>query len=95
LLKQTIRSQLAQDELSEQHVYIIDGIVSTLRATERHDMLVREILRMPATKVIEHPDVFVKETEYTMDDFDYIIELRNFPDEEITYDMLETGFNEF
>ncbi|MGA9173538.1 MAG: DUF3388 domain-containing protein [Thermoactinomyces sp.] len=94
LLKQTIRSQLAQDELSDQHVYIIDGIVSTFRATERHDMLVREILRMPATKVIEHPDVFVKETEYTLDDFDYIIELRNFPDEEITYEMLESRFDE-
>jgi hypothetical protein len=95
LLKQTIRSQLAQDELSNQNVYIIDGIVSTLRSTERHDMLVREILRMQATKVIEHPDVFVKETEFTMDAFDYIIELRNHPNEEITYDMLEPSFDHF
>ncbi len=89
LLKQTVRSQLAQDELSGQNVYIIDGIVSTLRSTERHDMLVREILRMDATKVIEHPDVFIRETEYTLDDFDYIIELRNHPDEVISYDRLD------
>lgn len=94
LLKQTIRSQLAQDELGEQNVYIIDGIVSTLRATERHDMLVREILRMNATKVIEHPDVFVKETDYTLDDFDYIIELRNYPEEVISYEVLDNR-NEF
>jgi Protein of unknown function (DUF3388) len=89
LLKQTVRSQLAQDELSGQNVYIIDGIVSTLRSTERHVMLVREILRMDATKVIEHPDVFIRETEYTLDDFDYIIELRNHPDEVISYDRLD------
>lgn len=89
LLKQTVRSQLVQDELSGQNVYIIDGIVSTLRSTERHDMLVREILRMDATKVIEHPDVFIRETEYTLDDFDYIIELRNHPDEVISYDRLD------
>jgi len=96
LLKQTIRSQLAHDELSENHVYIIDGIVSTLRATERHAMLVHEILRMNATKVIEHPDIFVKETEYTLDDFDYMIELRNDPDEVITYEMLDQpGFERF
>ncbi|KPC70231.1 MULTISPECIES: DUF3388 domain-containing protein [Laceyella] len=95
LLKQTVRSQLAHDELSENHVYIIDGIVSTRRATERHDQLVRDILRMQATKVIEHPDIFVKETEYTLDDFDTIIELRNHPDEQITYEVVEPEFDGF
>lgn len=95
LLKQTIRSQLAEDELSENHVYIIDGIVSTRRSTERHELLVRDILRMPATKVIEHPDVFVKETEYTLDDFSTIIELRNHPDELITYDIIDQGLEGF
>ncbi|SEN43987.1 DUF3388 domain-containing protein [Lihuaxuella thermophila] len=95
LLRQTVRSQLAHDEMSSQNVYIIDGIVSTMRSTERHDLLVREIMRMDATKVIEHPDVFVRETEFTLDDFHYIIELRNHPDEVITYDVLEPGFESF
>ncbi|SFJ24542.1 DUF3388 domain-containing protein [Thermoflavimicrobium dichotomicum] len=91
LLKQTIRSQLAHDELSEHHVYIIDGIVSTMRSTEQHDMLIREIFRMNASKVIEHPDIFVQNTEFTLNDFDYIIELRNDPDEQITYEVVERG----
>ncbi|MCS1351241.1 DUF3388 domain-containing protein [Mechercharimyces sp. CAU 1602] len=95
LLRQTIRSQLADDEMVPDNVYIIDGIVSTLRSTERHHMLVREIIRMQATKVIEHPDIFVRETEYELDDFDYFIELRNHPDEEITYELLDTGFSAF
>ncbi|MGJ7920993.1 YmfK family protein [Neobacillus sp. LXY-4] len=88
LLKQTIRNQLIEDEYSANNVFIIDGIVSTRRANERHWQLIREIMRMPTVKVIEHPDVFVQNTEYTMDDFDYIIELRNDPSEEITYDLV-------
>ncbi|MDF0725117.1 YmfK family protein [Cytobacillus sp. S13-E01] len=89
LLKQTIRSQLIEDEYSENNLFIIDGIVSTKRASERHWQLVREIMRLPAVKVVEHPDIFVRNTEYTLDDFDYIIELRNDPDEEITYEVVD------
>ena len=77
LLKQTIRSQLVADEYSTENVFILDGIVSTRRGSERHLQLVSEIMRLPATKVVEHPDIFVQNSEYTLDDFDYIIELRN------------------
>ncbi|WP_317951161.1 DUF3388 domain-containing protein, partial [Rossellomorea marisflavi] len=54
LLKQTIRSKLIEDEYSDDNLFIIDGIVSTRRANEQHWQLVREIMRMPAVKVIEH-----------------------------------------
>lgn len=87
MLKQTIRKQMADDELSTDHVFIVDGIVSTLRATEQHQMLVRDVLRMDASKVIEHPDIFIQHTEYGLEDFDYLIELRNYPEEEIKYDI--------
>ena len=89
LLKQTVRNQLIEDEYNEDHIYIIDGIVSTKRASERHWQLVREIMRLPATKVVEHPDIFVQQSEYSLDDFDYIIELRNDPNEEITYEVVD------
>jgi len=95
LLRQTVRNQMAEDELSTDHVFILDGIVSTLRASEKHHSLIREILRLPATKVIEHPDIFVRETEYTIDDFDYIIELRNHSDEEISYDIINSNYSSF
>jgi hypothetical protein len=88
LLKQTIRNQLIEDEYNADNLFIIDGIVSTRRANERHWQLVREIMRMSAVKVVEHPDIFVQNTEYTIDDFDYFIELRNNPDEEIVYDVV-------
>ncbi|WP_026570300.1 MULTISPECIES: YmfK family protein [Sediminibacillus] len=89
LLKQTIRSKLIKDEYSLDNIYIIDGIVSTQRASEKHWELVREIMRLPAVKVVEHPDIFVQQTEYSLNDFDYIIELRNDENEEIKYEPIE------
>ncbi|MEK4565249.1 DUF3388 domain-containing protein [Alkalihalobacillus sp. FSL R5-0424] len=95
LLRQTVRSQLADDELSGDHIFIIDGIVSTMRSTEKHRTLVSEVMRQPVVKVVEHPDIFVRETEYELEDFDCIIELRNDENEKITYDVVEPGFSSF
>src|SRR5690625_3291162 len=89
LLKQTVRNELIKGEYSKDNIYIIDGIVSKHRANEQHWGLIREIMQLPAIKVIEHPDIFVQATEYSMNDFDYIIELRRDKDEEITYEQLE------
>ncbi|MCF6410637.1 DUF3388 domain-containing protein [Pseudalkalibacillus salsuginis] len=95
LLKQTIRNQLADDEYSNDHVFLVDGIVSLKRSSEKHWQLIREVMRLPATKIVEHPDIFVRDSEYTLDDFDYIIELRNDPDEEITYDVVDRNTTTF
>lgn len=95
LLKQTIRKELDEDEYSiEDHVYIIDGIVSTVRGNEDHMRLVRRVLRLPAPKIIEHPDIFVSHTEFRWDLFDRIIELRNSSDEEISYDAVDAPFGD-
>lgn len=95
LLRQTVRSQMSEDEMNVNNIFIIDGIVSTIRSNERHAALLQEILGMPSTKVIEHPDIFVKETRYDYDFFDYIIELRNSPDEEITYESFTANYYDF
>ncbi|MBJ8191040.1 DUF3388 domain-containing protein, partial [Bacillus cereus] len=71
-----------------------DGIVSTIRSNERHYHLLQEIMSMPSTKVIEHPDVFVRESGYSVDDFNIIIELRNNPAEEIIYDTFTASYTE-
>jgi hypothetical protein len=95
MLKQTIRSQLADDEMLEDNIYIIDGIVSTMRGSEKHRMLVAEMMRLPATKVVEHPDIFIRSTEYTLDDFDYIIELRSDENQVISYEEVEQDYSAF
>lgn len=94
LLRQTVRSQLAEDEMNNNNVFIIDGIVSTIRSNEKHYNLLQTVMNMPSTKVIEHPDIFVRESEYSYDDFDIIIELRNNPNEEILYESFTTSYSD-
>ncbi|GGA62496.1 DUF3388 domain-containing protein [Ornithinibacillus halotolerans] len=95
LIKQTVRNQLIAGEYSNENVFIIDGVVSKRKASEKHWQLIREIMQLPAIKVIEHPDIFVQSTEYNIEDFDYIIELRSHEDEEITYEVVENNqFNQ-
>ncbi|MBB4823865.1 hypothetical protein HNO89_001085 [Sporosarcina luteola] len=89
MIKQTVRSNLAGDEFSKDNIFILDGIVTRKSGDERHMQLVREMMRMPSIKVVEHPDMFVQHSEYDMEDFDYIIELRTDPDQEITYEIME------
>lgn len=89
MIKQTVRNQLAGDEFSDNNIFILDGIVTRRSSDERHLQLVREMMRLPSIKVVEHPDMFVQHSEFTIEDFDYIIELRTDPDEEITYEMME------
>jgi hypothetical protein len=95
LLRQTVRSQLSEDEYNPHNVFIIDGIVSTIRSNEKHHSLLQEVFAMPSTKVIEHPDIFVRESGFDINRFDYIIELRNTPDEEINYDKLIVNYDGF
>ena len=76
LIKQTVRSSLIKGEYDSNHVYIIDGAVTARESNPKHQELVREVMTLPSIKVVEHPDLFVESGNYSMDDFDYIIELR-------------------
>lgn len=89
MIKQTIRNSLIGDEFGGNNIFILDGVVTRKSTDERHQQLVREMMSMPTIKVIEHPDIFVQHSQYTIEDFDYIIELRTHPDEEITYEIIE------
>ncbi|WP_409340910.1 DUF3388 domain-containing protein [Paenibacillus sp. MBLB4367] len=95
LLRQTVRSQLSEDEMNVNNVFIVDGIVSTMRSNEKHYSLLQEIMAMPSTKVVEHPDIFVRDSEYDYNAFDYIVELRNNPDEEISYESFTGNYDGF
>lgn len=95
LLRQTVRTQLSDDEWDANNVFIIDGIVSTMRSNEKHHQLVQRLLEMPSTKVIEHPDIFCRESGFDPERFDCIIELRNTPDEEITYDSFTVSYDAY
>ncbi|KGR86487.1 DUF3388 domain-containing protein [Lysinibacillus odysseyi] len=89
MIKQTVRNALIGDEFNGNNIFILDGAVTRRSNDERHQQLVREMMHMETIKVIEHPDIFVQHSEYRLEDFDYIIELRNHPDEEITYELID------
>ena len=86
LIKQTERSSLLKGEYNDKNVFIIDGAVTTNSTSEGHKNLIREIMSYPAIKVVEHPDLFIEGMHYTLEDFDYIIELREDENQEITYE---------
>lgn len=89
MIKQTVRNSLMGDEFNSNNIFILDGAVTRQSNDERHQQLVREMMGMPTIKVIEHPDLFVQHSPYKIEDFDYIIELRHDPDEQITYEIIE------
>lgn len=95
LTRQVMRSHLTEDELSNDCVLVIDGIVSTFRATEKHKQLVREVMKLPIPKVIEHPDIFLREGDFSPEVIDYTIELRRNEDEEINYELINQNFSSF
>ena len=86
LLKQTERTSLIKGEYDENYVYIIDGAVTMNSTKQGHRTLVREILNYPAVKVIEHPDLFIEDMQFSFDVFDYIIELRENEEQVISYE---------
>lgn len=95
LLRQTVRSHLSEEEANPNNVFIIDGIVSTIRSNEKHNELLKRVMEMESVKVIEHPDIFVQESEYEYDMFSCIVELRNTPDEVISYEEITRNLDGF
>ncbi|UDI78406.1 YmfK family protein [Staphylococcus taiwanensis] len=89
LIKQTVRSSLIKGEYDSNHVYIIDGAVTARESNPKHQELVREVMTLPSIKVVEHPDLFVASGDYSMNDFDYIIELRENENQEIEYEQMK------
>lgn len=89
LIKQTVRSSLIKGEYDSDHVYIIDGAVTARESNPKHQELVKEVMSLPAVKVVEQPDLFVEASDYDMEDFDYIIELRENNSDEIRYDEMK------
>lgn len=89
LIKQTVRRSLFKGEYDSNHVYIIDGAVTARELNPEHQKLVREVMTLPSIKVVEHPDLFVESCHYNMEDFDYIIELRENENQEIRYEEMK------
>ncbi|HWJ03130.1 MAG TPA: DUF3388 domain-containing protein [Verrucomicrobiae bacterium] len=95
IIRQTMRTQLAEDEGTEESIFLIDAITSTTRGTPAHRELLNRILRGPGIKIVEHPDVLVRDGGYPRELFDLVVELRNFPEQEIKIQEISSNFSAF
>jgi len=93
IIRQTIRTELLLDE-SENSIFLIDGITSTTRGNNEHWALIQEVLQMPTLKIIEHPDVFLRDGRLEVD-FDFIIEIRHHEDDLIRIEDISMSFTAF
>jgi hypothetical protein len=94
-MRQIVRTQLLEDEMSDDSVFLIDGIVSGVRGGAEHKKLVLDLLSFPAPKIIEHPDIFLREFNLDRGLLDYTLELRRNPDEVIDYQLVSQSFSAF
>lgn len=93
IIRQTLRTTLLLDE-SENSIFLIDGITSTSRGNDAHWSLIQKVLHMPTPKIIEHPDVFMRDGRLEAD-FDFIIEIRHHEEDVIRIEDISTSFSAF
>lgn len=95
IIRQTMRTQLSSDEKHQDTVFLIDAITSTSRGTPAHRELLKEVLNGPGIKIVEHPDVLLRDGDYPRSLFDLFVELRHYPDEEIKLQDISSSFSSF
>lgn len=93
IIRQTMRTKLLLDD-SEDAIFLIDGITSTSRGNDSHWELLNRVLQMPTPKIIEHPDVFIRDGRFQVE-FDFIIEIRNQPEDIIRIEDVNSSFSSF
>ncbi|HBV87967.1 DUF3388 domain-containing protein [Desulfosporosinus sp.] len=93
IIRQTLRTELLADE-SVNSVFLIDGITSTTRGNEAHWSLLEKTLQVPKPKIIEHPDIFIRDGRLEVD-FDFMIEIRHHEDDVIRIEDIAMSFSAF
>ncbi|AZR72436.1 hypothetical protein BBF96_02925 [Anoxybacter fermentans] len=82
LLKKIVRTNLDNEILENGTILIIDAITTFYRSFPEHIEFVKNLLNKKIPRIVEHPDVLVRETNIKLSDFDLIIELNNDEDKE-------------
>lgn len=95
ILRLYLRASLSEDERLGDCVYLMDAIATTTRGDARHRALINRLLDEPVPKIIEHPDIFVREGILAPERLSVLVELRRTPDEEIDYASIASATNSF
>ena len=94
ILRQTLRTKLLSDESDNSCIFLIDGITSATRGNDEHWCLIEKVLAMPTLKIIEHPDVFLRDGRLKVI-FDFIVEIRHHQDDVIRTEDIPLSFTAF
>jgi hypothetical protein len=93
IIRQTLRTTFLLDE-AEDSIFLIDGITSTSRGNDAHWELLSRVMELPTPKIIEHPDVFLRDGRLKVE-LDFIIEIRNQPQDVIGIEDIAISFSSF
>lgn len=93
IIRQSLRTELLLGE-AQDCIFLIDGITSTSRGNSAHWALLEKVMALPTPKIIEHPDVFLRDGRFSVT-FDCIIEIRNQPEDLIRIEEVATSFSSF
>jgi len=93
IIRQTLRTTLLSDE-GEDSVFLIDGITSTSRGDGAHWELLSRVMELPTPKIIEHPDIFLRDGRLKIG-FDLLIEIRNHPQDDLGIEDIAISFSSF
>jgi len=96
LIRKIARSRISEELLDGNTVLIIDAITTFRRSRSEHIKFIKKIVQKNLPIMIEHPEIFIQETDFKMNDFKLIIELidKNKKDEKKIIDYTQS-FNSF
>jgi hypothetical protein len=95
MLRQTLRTELTPTETGDDCVLFVDAATSVNRPVPEHRRLVEKVLRMDIPKIVEHPDLFIREGWLSPGDFRMYVELRRESGEPIDSSEINAAFSAF
>lgn len=95
LFKKIVRTQIDAELLQVKPVLIIDAITTFRRSFPEHIAFVKRVLRMKALRIVEHPDLLIREADIQLHDFDLIVEITATGDEASRRESKPYGFTNY
>ncbi|WP_145460978.1 DUF3388 domain-containing protein, partial [Staphylococcus pettenkoferi] len=74
LIKQTLPTSLIKPHYHPHHLYIIHAPVTPPQSNQKHQHLLKQLIKLPSIKLLQHPHLFLHTTQYQVPHFHYIVQ---------------------
>lgn len=95
LLRKIARTRIDERVLNSNTVFIIDAVTTFHRAQSEHVNFIKNIAKRSIPRIIEHPGIFLQETDFKGEDFDLILELLDETRDKQDIDQYLHSYNSF